>query len=200
MSFASEYAFQTLLYVSRMVSDGDYSTPEKMGISREQMLVIRELTTQDIHSLSALTQANFLSIAFDKNALSIALNIIVDKNLRQNEIYEMLKAGASYPVMKYIYGITTSDMAACRKVLNLPKSEGRPSLPSDVIQNQVWSIIKPDDIQETDKLSEKLLFVSRKIGVKINVIWTLLNHWSKDSEPLPVEVDIPKLSIIKSVM
>ena len=181
MNFESEYAFQTLMYVSRMVSEGDYKTPEKMGISFEQMGVISDLTTQDIHILSALTQANFLSVEFDHKALDVALTIIVDRNIRQKEIYELLKEGASYPVMKYIYGITTSDMAACRKVLNLPKCEGRPSLPSEEEQNELWEYINPEDIKQSDTLANKLLSVSKETGIKINVIWATLNQWLKEA-------------------
>jgi hypothetical protein len=182
-----------------MVSQGDYETPKKLGISHEQISIIKKLTTQDIHRLSSLTHANILSIEFDKSALSIALNIIADRNIRQEEIYEMLKEGASYPVMKYIYGITTSDMAACRKVLNLTKCEGRPSMPSEEMQSTLWRYITPSDIDETDKLAEKLLFASKQTSLKINVIWILLKQWLKDISSSTEDPVSSEISILKSV-
>ena len=36
MNYESEYAFQTLLYISRMASEGDFITPENMGMSSDQ--------------------------------------------------------------------------------------------------------------------------------------------------------------------
>jgi hypothetical protein len=72
-------------------------------------------------------------------------------------------------------------MAACRKVLNLPKCEGRPSLPSEEEQNMLWEYINPEDIKQTDQLANRLLSASRETGIKINVIWATLNQWIKET-------------------
>ena len=181
MSSASDYAFQTLLYVSRLVSEGDFKTAECMGLSNEQMSTIGDLSTQDIHVLSDLTQAKFLSVQFDQKALDKALVIIGDKKRHQHKIYELLKKGASYPVMKYLYGLTTSDMANYKKFLNLPKSEGRPSLPSEDKQHNLWKHITHVDIHiKTEELADKLLHASKATNLQINVIWLVLNKWDKD--------------------
>ncbi len=180
MSCDADYAFYTLLYVSRLVSEGDYETPYKMGISNEQMVKISDLSTQDIHILSDLTQAKFLSVTFDNQALDKALKIIKVKKQHQIKIYELLREGASYPVMKYLYGLTTSDMANCKKFLNLPKGEGRPLSPSELEQTVLWDYITPKDLIQTDELADKLLYASRETHIKINAIWVLLNQWEKE--------------------
>ena len=181
MSNASNYAFQTLLYVSRLVSEGDFKAAECMGLSNEQMSTIGDLSTQDIHILSDLTQAKFLSVQFDQKVLDKALVIIGDKKRHKHKIYELLKQGASYPVMKYLYGLTTSDMANYKKFLNLPRSDGRPSVPSEDEQNMLWRHITHVDIHnKTEELADKLLQASRATNLQINVIWLVLNKWDKD--------------------
>jgi len=179
MSNASDYAFQTLLYVSRLVSEGDFKAAECMGLSNEQMSKIGDLSSQDIHVLSGLTQAKILSVQFDKKALDKALEIIGNKKRHQRKIYELLRQGASYPVMKYLYGLTTSDMANYKKFLNLPRSDGRPSVPSEDKQNMLWKHITHVDIN-TDELADKLLHASRVTNIRINVIWLVLNKWDKE--------------------
>ena len=179
MSNASDYAFQTLLYVSRLVSESDFKSAERMGLNNEQMSKIGDLSSQDIHVLSGLTQAKILSVQFDKKALDKALEIIGNKKRHQRKIYELLRQGASYPVMKYLYGLTTSDMANYKKFLNLPRSDGRPSVPSEDKQNMLWKHITHVDIN-ADELADKLLHASRVTNIRINVIWLVLNKWDKE--------------------
>jgi len=181
MNCESDYAYQTLLYVSRLVSDGDFKIAECMGLSNEQMSKIGDLSTQDIHVLSGLTRAKFVSVQFDKKALDKALVIIGDKKRLKHKIYELLKEGASYPVMKYLYGLTTADMANYKKFLNLPRNEGRPTVPSEDEQNILWKHITHVDIHtKTEELADKLLHASRETNLRISVIWLVLNKWEKD--------------------
>lgn len=181
MSCESDFAFQTLLYVSRLVSKGDFKVAECLGLSNEQMSKISELTSHDIHVLSGLTQAKFLSIQFDKKALDKALLIIRDKNRNKMKIYELLKQGASYPVMKHLYGLTTADMATYKKFLNLPRREGRPSVPTDGEQSLLWKHITHNDIHiKPEELADKLLHASRTTNMQISVIWMTLHKWAND--------------------
>jgi len=179
INYQSEYALHTLLYISRMASMGDFKTPALMGMSSDQVIKIVNMNSQQIHDMSALSQAKFVSVQFDHDALDVALEIIQDKTLRQQKIYELLTAGASYPVMKYLYGLSTLDVAMCKKFLNLPKGEGRPAMPNDKDLDLLWDHIKPSDLEDNANLANKLLRASEKTGLKINAIWLTLQEWNK---------------------
>jgi hypothetical protein len=106
MNNKSEYALLTLTYVVRLAAEGDFKTPKKLGISEKQIYELLTLNTQEIHDMAMMAKANLMTIKFDQEALDIALNINTVKSLRRKEIFQMLGAGASYPVMNHLYGLT----------------------------------------------------------------------------------------------
>ena len=180
MKNESDYCFQTLLFISKMASEGKRRVPEKMGITDEQLSVIHTLNTQDMHEMALMAHVNFLSVAFDHSALSVALTVMEEKKSRRQKIHELLLEGASYPVMKHLYGMTTTDISSCRKMLSLTRNEGRPSTPSVEDQTELWQYITPDDLDDDDQLADKLLLAARETGIKINAIWMVLNQWKKE--------------------
>ena len=173
----SGYALHTLLYVVRMAADGDFKTPMKLGINEKQIHELLTLNTQEIHDMASMSQANFMSIHFDPDALEVALNLNAVKSQRRQQIINMLIAGASYPVMKYLYGLTTEDMANFKKIMRLPKNEGRPVNATETEEMQIWELMKPAGNLDSENLPELLLKTHQETGVKINTIWILLKEW-----------------------
>lgn len=181
MSYESDYCFQTLLFMSKMAAEGNVRIPEKMGITSEQIAKINALSTQDMHDMSVMASANFVSIAIDPSALQVTLNVLEEKKHRRQQIFDLLREGASYPVLKHLYGLNTADISACRKLLDLQSTElGRPSLPDTQQQAVLWEYVTPDDLEDDVGLADKLLSASKASGVKISAIWGVLNQWKKE--------------------
>lgn len=177
MNNKSGYALHTLLYVVRLAAEGDIKTPMKLGLAEQQIHELLTLNSQELHDMAAMSQANFMQIQFDSEALNVALNINSAKSRRRQEIIDMLLAGASHPVMKHLYGLTTEDMVHYKKMLNLPKNEGRPSHATDSEQATLWELMKPAGQLDSPILAKMLLNAHHSTGVKINTIWGLLKEW-----------------------
>ena len=182
MNNKSEYALLTLTYVVRLAAEGDFKTPKKLGISEKQIYELLTLNTQEIHDMAMMAKANLMTIKFDQEALNIALNINTVKSLRRKEIFQMLGAGASYPVMNHLYGLTTENMANYKKIMNLPKNEGRPSNATESEQHELWELMKQAGGLDSQELAELLLNAHQKTSVKINTIWGLLKEWWGDEQ------------------
>lgn len=173
----NSYALQTLLHVVRSAAAGNIKLPLKMGVKESQINELLTLNTQELHDIASMSQANFLRIEFDADALDVALRINADNSKRRQEIIQMLQAGASYPVMKHLYGLTTEDMANYKKIIGLSRNEGRPANASESEQEQIWRTMKQAGSLDSDQLPELLLQAHRETGVKINTIWLLLKEW-----------------------
>ena len=177
MDNRSEYALSTLMFVVRLAAEGDFRTPLKLGLSEQQIHELLTLNNQEIHDMANLAKANFMTIQFDQEALNVALNINAVKSSRRKEIFQMLDAGASYPVMHHLYGLTTQNMANYKKIMNLPKNEGRPSSASESEEHELWELMKSAGGLDSEELAPLLLNAHQKTDVKINTIWLLLKQW-----------------------
>ncbi len=176
----SEYALSTLMFVVRLAAEGDFRTPLKLGLSEQQIHELLTLNNQEIHEMASIAKANFLNIQFDQEALDVALNINAVKSLRRKEIFQMLSAGASYPVMHHLYGLTTENMANYKKIMSLPKNEGRPMNATEKEEHELWELMKPAGSMDSENLAQLLLNAHKKTSVKINTIWVLLKEWWGD--------------------
>lgn len=59
----------------------------------------------------------------------------------------------------------------------LPKADGRPPVPTEQQESDLWQVWQQIRYQETE-LSLQLLDLHEKTGIKVNVIWPLLQDWS----------------------
>ena len=178
----SEYALSTLMFVVRLAAEGDFRTPLKLGLSEQQIHQLLALNNQEIHDMATLAKANFMTIQFDQEALNVALHINAVKSLRRKEIVHMLNAGVSYPVMHHLYGLTTENMANFKKMMNLPKNEGRPVNATESEEHALWELMKPAGGLDSKDLAKLLLNAHQKTQVKINTIWVLLKEWWGDEQ------------------
>lgn len=178
----AEYALSTLMFVVRLAAEGDFRTPLKLGLSEQQIHQLLALNNQEIHDMATLAKANFMTIQFDQEALNVALHINAAKSSRRNEIVQMLNAGASYPVMHHLYGLTSENMASFKKMMNLPKNEGRPVNATEAEEHELWELMKPAGGLDSQELPQLLLNAHQKTQVKINTIWGLLKEWWGDEQ------------------
>lgn len=176
MDHHADFALQSLLFVSSLVAEGDYETLLRIGIRGDQLEKILALNIQEIHEIASISKASFIDISFDSNFLDTAIDLCDQRIKQRNQIYQMLKAGASLPAMNQLFGLTSADLANLRKFLNLPKVNGRPMLPSEADQARIWEIWK-NTLTENLSIAERLLLIHQQTHVKINAIWPLVQDW-----------------------
>jgi len=177
METKSGYTLHTLLHVVRRAAEGDIRIAMKLGIREHQIAELLTLSSQELHDMAAMTHNQFISISFDADALETALRINKKKSLRRQEIIRMILAGASHRVMKYLYGLTTEDMANYKKLAGMKDTDGRPKNATEEQQAQIWEIMKSIKSFDDPKLPGYLLRANEATGVKVNSIWILLKEW-----------------------
>jgi Protein of unknown function (DUF2857) len=173
----SGFTLQTILHIVRMAAEGDIRTAIKLGIKEHQITELLTLNSQELHDMASMTHSKFIKIEFDPDALETALRINEKHSKRRQEIMALIAAGASYPVMKHLYGLTTEDMANYKKLAGITDTDGRPANATEQEQQQLWKIMKPIQSLDDPELPELLIKAHKKTGVKVNSIWLLLKEW-----------------------
>jgi hypothetical protein len=89
-------------------------------------------------------------------------------------IQQLLKAGASYPVLNDLYGLTSADVATLRKQFQIPHIQGRPLSLSDEQQDQVYRLWQAS---HRPTIAEQLLHLHQHTIIPIRSLWPYLNEW-----------------------
>lgn len=180
----AEYMLQTLLYIARLINEGDMGQLKNLGLDREQALKIAALPLEGLHHLALSLRANLLKLEFDPAVLDRAFDIQSRKRDERKTIYELVTKGASHPVMAQLFGLNKNEFSQIRKELGLSDIDiGRCELPDITVQQHIWSAWQ-HNAELDDPL--RLLRVNQLTGIKIRVIWTLLMQWSDDGLTPPV--------------
>ena len=173
----SEFTLNLLILITRLAAKGDYPTMQKLGIRADQIDKLQALSTQEIQQMALITKTRFVSIQFDADALDMAINLGSHRVERRNVIYALLKGGATKPILHKLFGLSSLEMANLRRFMSLPKADGRPPVPTEQQEHDLWHAWQQVRTQETD-LAKQLLELHEKTGIKVNVIWPLLQDWS----------------------
>ena len=181
MNYQAEFALQTLMFVSRMAASGDYETPHRLGIRNDQLEKLLCLSAQEIHEMASISKACFVQLSIDPQILDTAMTICSQRIQQRQLMIQMLKAGASFPVLKHFFGLSGTEYTHYRKYLALPKADGRPTLPNEAEQAQIWQLWKSCQDEQLS-IPERLLWVNQQTQIKINAIWPLIQEWFADCE------------------
>jgi hypothetical protein len=174
----SGFALQTLLHVVRLAAEGDIKTAMKLGIKEKQIAELLTLSSQELHDMSSMTHSPFIQISFDADILERALRINERHSERRQEIQTLVKFGASFPMMNYLYGLNKEEMSNYRKIVPDPyKTLGRPSRPSDEEQEILWEKMKPIQSLDDPRLPQRIITTHQETGIPVGSIWILLKEW-----------------------
>ncbi|MEQ1638937.1 MAG: STY4526/YPO1902 family pathogenicity island replication protein [Methylococcales bacterium] len=182
----TEFTLNLLILITRMVAQSDYHAINQLGIRKDQIEKLQSLTTQQLQQMALITQSRFVSIAFDSAALDAAIVLGNQRVAVQNTILALLDGGASNAIMRKLFGVTLNEISEMRRFIELPKLDGRPLTPTENQVQALWQVWQEPDFPKTSAIAKQLLYLYDKTGVRINIIWPLLQEWLKDRREDPV--------------
>lgn len=173
----SEYMLQTLFYITRLVTEGDYSQITSLGLTEEQAKKIGTMPLEELHELALTMRSHMFKVAFDARILDAAFDIHRRKTLERREMMAMIQAGASCANMTEFYGINKAAYTQMRSQVGLSINDiGRPQVPDGKTQRLIWSVwLQHKDLDDR----QRLLAVFSATQIKIRSIWQLLTEWRR---------------------
>lgn len=163
----------SLIYASQLAVSGQVANLKKLGISPEQALRLSTLNGGDIHDIATHMHRPVVAACFDPEALDEAFDMVDRHRLDQDIDMRLIEAGASYPIMQKLTGMSTRLFLGYRQQLGLVgESNGRPTQPDQCTTNAVWGAwLGTDDMP---KPAERLLKVHDITGVSVRDIWQII--------------------------
>lgn len=187
----SEYMLQTLLYITRLVTEGDFGQISSLGISDDQAEIINAMPVEELHELALTMRSNLFKVAFDTDILNSAIVIYQRKTRERREILSMILGGASYANMSAFYGINKTTYSQLRSQAGLSEHDiGRPPVPDEPTQRFIWSVwLQYPDLDDRPRL----LAVHAVTKIKVRTLWQLMQEW-RSNNLTPAELSPDELS------
>jgi Protein of unknown function (DUF2857) len=171
----AEYMLQTLFYITRLVTEGDYSQISSLGLTEEQAKKIGTMPLDELHELAMTMRSHMFKVAFDARVLDAAFDMHRRKSLERQEMLAMIQAGASGANMTEFYGINKAAYTQMRSQVGFSINDiGRPQVPDEKAQRLIWSVwLQYEGLDDRSRL----LAVYSATQYKIRSIWQLLTEW-----------------------
>ncbi len=170
----SELVFSVLSYATRTLEAGDESLLLVMGFLPEEIRAIEKLSLKHVKHLSALG-SHFMDLRIDHASFKRVIASLERDTDRDRLRDDLLQAGAPSAMMAHYWGMTTTDCAVRRRVLETQTPPGRPQKPTDDQLETLWQIWRAtEDIEDE---CERYLALARESGLSLTMIWPVVEEW-----------------------
>ncbi len=171
-----------LSYVYQCVANGKTAELEQIGVTIDDMRIIRKLPIMDIKRLKPGVKKIVKKIQLDKQVLQELFDQANRVTQEDNMINRLIEAGANYRMLNHYFGTTKSDLSLRRKLLNVQQL-GRPKngcfnlikkrdtyVMIDIVKQHIRKL-KKENRQQATFQCDALLLTSEYTNTPVNIIW-----------------------------
>lgn len=176
----SELVFNVLSYATRMLEEGDESLLLLMGFLPEEVRAIERLSLRHLRRLSELG-THFMDFRVDHACLTRVIAKLERDTQLDDVRDELLRAGAPHAMMAHYFGLTTTDCAVRRRVLEIDTPPGRPPKASEEALEQLWKVWR--ETQDIGDECRRYLKMADETGLPLSVIWPVVEEWKCLAQP-----------------
>jgi hypothetical protein len=167
INIQQEFKVQLMMFLSRIIHHHE-QTPMIVFEQEEPIDRIGALSIGELQEIATFLPDHAITININIPSLAQSIQQQQTISLERKLVQDLLLAGASYPVMNALFGMTSKDVTLLRQQLHI-QVNGRPSALSDaqtITINQLWN-------QLNTELSsaEKLLSLHARTLLPINMLW-----------------------------
>jgi len=173
-----EFVLQTLLHITRLAAQEDYTSAIGFGLRPDQIRILSDMSTQQLLDLALSIKTSGVTIAVSQEIMDTALEASSQRQSQRELIIAMIRAGSTADMMYRFFGLSSSEHASYRKLLGLT-NQGRPEIPSEGVQNNIWARWIAHAKLE---IKARLLAVHQDTGEELRSIWQVVRV--SESEPI----------------
>ncbi len=169
-----EFRYQVVRYLVTLVANGDLERLQQLGINPNHHAALSQLNCGDLERIAHNVPDSLFQLTINTQQLERLICCCQHHQSDRQLIQQLLNAGASYPVLNDLYGLTSADVATLRKQFQIPQIQGRPISLSDTQQDQVYRLWQASN---HPTIAEQLLHVHQHTVIAIRSLWPSLNEW-----------------------
>ncbi|HFD11590.1 MAG TPA: DUF2857 family protein [Crenotrichaceae bacterium] len=170
----TEFRYQLIRYLVTLVSNGDLERLQQLGLDASHHAALGQLNCGDVERIVHNLPDSLFQLTINTQQLERFIYCCQHHQSDRLLIQQLLKAGASYPVLNRLYGLTSSDVAILRQQLGIPHNQGRPASLSDAQQDQVYRLWQ---VSQQPTIADQLLHLHQHTAIPIRSLWPYLNEW-----------------------
>ncbi|ECA1950125.1 DUF2857 domain-containing protein [Salmonella enterica subsp. enterica serovar Virchow] len=181
MNYSLSQAANTLLFSLIMeLKSGNIRRCEALGLEHEEMLMLRELSSDDLLYLSE-SKVSVLDVRIHHENLSLMLAQARREQKRLERIDRALALGASIEMMQKYFGLEASEVSARRRLGGIQTRKGRSSAPEEDKESLLWQQwrdagkIDPESSEGLDVM----MLMAEEQNVNLTTVWTRIKVWSR---------------------
>ncbi|MHB0818509.1 DUF2857 domain-containing protein [Stutzerimonas stutzeri] len=187
--------------------DGDFRRCLEFGFKEEELIRLNQLSFSDITELTRMP-VRFVKISINHDLLGKALGRLQEEGARQQLIQRAIQLGASIEMLHRLFGITSEEVSARRRLLGITIKTGRPRMPEVEELHLIWrrwqSLIAQAGIEpeqaDTDSIAslDIMMMLAEETGKPLSIIWKLIQEWQADVRQILHRSSKGKPKIVRS--
>jgi hypothetical protein len=135
---------------------------------------VSNLTVGDLQELAAYLPQDAIQITINPKRFEQPFKKMERLAQERSTIKKMILAGASFPAMNALYGMTPRDVADTRRLHEANDVNGRPAALSHVEHKTVMQLWEQT---HAPSIGEKLLMIHQRTDLPINTLWSALQRF-----------------------
>ncbi|AOR66029.1 DUF2857 domain-containing protein [Pectobacterium wasabiae] len=169
------------------LKEGNFRYCETLGFTFDELNALNQLSLDELFIVSrASTQ--FMSITVRHDVLQQILTLSHQEAQRQQQINRAVRLGGSIALLNHFFGLTSNEVCARRRLLNVTIPYGRTPIPDEDIDAEIWlswkknrseNLDTPDALEAMMLVTESLS--SREKGPSLTAVWNRITGCEKET-------------------
>lgn len=172
----AEMTGELLRSLSRLTSEMEnYGPLQKfINISDETISNIADLTLSEINNI-VRSGINFYEITANEVKMAMAIDYVIEQTIERDAISNLMRAGASWPMLNELTGMSKNAYSKMRAQLELPGRAG--GAPKNISEQQSIEAYELWQKNQNKPIIQRVLDIHKAIGVELRDLWPTLNDY-----------------------
>ncbi|WP_340609715.1 DUF2857 domain-containing protein [Xenorhabdus bharatensis] len=188
MHHLSQATNNLLLQLVMDLKNGYIRRCEALGLAPDEMLILQNLTIEDLHYLGN-SPVSVLTIQIHHSNLARILHQARIEQQRLQRIDRALELGGSIELMRYFFGLSSLEIAARRRIAGMTVKPGRNSPLTEEENQALWQRWQAAKIADTDSAEglDMMLEMAAHHQISLTAVWHAVKDWQHGEAPEPVK-------------
>jgi hypothetical protein len=178
-----ELNYALFVYATRCLAEGDVAAMRKIGFAPEDITVLDQLRTADLHALAA-SRANAINVSVDRSAFQRLIETLYRRRTRERLKRELLRLDAPLPLMSALFGMNARQYTSLRDSIGITAGIGRPTsmleTDADARLWRLWVLFADANNPGRLRHDDLWLIIGRELPMELRSCWFAIQEWSKD--------------------
>ncbi|PHM22714.1 DUF2857 domain-containing protein [Xenorhabdus budapestensis] len=178
MHHLSQATNSLLLQLVMDLKNGYIRRCEALGLAPAEMLILQNLTIEDLHYLGN-SPVSVLTIQIHHSNLVRILHQARIEQQRLQRIDRALELGGSIELMRYFFGLSSLEIAARRRISGVTVKPGRNSPLTEEENRELWQRWQAAAIVDADSAEglDMMLEMAAHHQFSLTAVWHAVKDW-----------------------